>query len=106
MHLTTVKLSFSAYSLFVISCFLNAILHVEVVEWEILHSATSGPLNSIGVRANTADSLEIVIFFFSTCLQGSDFMGSTHTTKPEGSSRSEFPGTSEMRGIFLGVELT
>lgn len=64
MHLTTVKLSFSAYLLFVISCFINAILHVEVVEWEILHSATSGPINSIGVRANTADSLEDCDFFF------------------------------------------
>lgn len=33
-------------------------------------------------------------------------MGSTHTAKPEGNSRSEFPGASEMRGIFLDVELT
>lgn len=64
MHLTTVKLSFNAYLLFVISCFINAILHVEVVEREILHSATSGPINSIGVRANTADALEDCNFFF------------------------------------------
>lgn len=106
MHLTTVKLSFSAYLLFVISCFINAILHVEVVEREILHSATSGPINSIGVRANTADALEDCnFFFFSILLVGQWFHGQHSHSKARGEQQKWIPRCQWDEGYISGCRI-
>lgn len=53
----------------VISWFINAILHREVVEWEIHHSDTSGPTNSVGMGANTLQTpLKLVFFLQPACV--------------------------------------